>query len=110
MTPRAFPHALASPDGGPGRLRGDGSGNGATLQIVADDVCFEYNVPLADTGGREVRAPFSAFAPAPWDTAHAGAVLDAARLAEVTAFNLYLGRGGGAATEGVVYVDAIRAE
>ncbi|MER6633190.1 carbohydrate binding domain-containing protein [Streptomyces sp. NPDC000987] len=91
-------------------LQGDGSGNGATLQIVADGVYFEYNVPLGDTGGQEIKAPFSAFAPAPWDTAHAGAVLDAAHLAKVTAFNLYLGHGSGAATEGVVYVDDIRAE
>ncbi|MET8947014.1 glycosyl hydrolase [Streptomyces sp. NPDC004542] len=91
-------------------LRGDGSGNGATLQIVADGVYFEYNVPLADTGGQEIKAPFSAFAPAPWDTAHAGAVLDAAHLAKVTTFNLYLGHGNDAATKGVVYVDDIRAE
>jgi mannan endo-1,4-beta-mannosidase len=35
-------------------------------------------------------------------------VLDAARLAKVTAFTLYLGRAG-TATKGVVYVDAIRA-
>lgn len=91
-------------------LQGDGSGSGATLQVVAGGVYFEYNVPLSDTSGREIRAPFSEFAPAPWDTAHAGDVLDTAHLADVTAFNLYLGHGDGAAVKGVVYVDDIRAE
>ncbi|MFF0201296.1 glycosyl hydrolase [Streptomyces sp. NPDC005017] len=90
-------------------LKGDGSANGATLQIVADGVYFEYGAPLGDTNGKEVDAPFSEFKPAPWDTSHAGAVLDAARLAKVTAFNLYLGHGSGAATTGTVYVDNIRA-
>ncbi|MFE0677352.1 glycosyl hydrolase [Streptomyces sp. NPDC058867] len=91
-------------------LRGDGSGNGATLQIVADGVYFEYNTPLSDTEGKEITAPFAEFAPAPWDTSHAGAVLDAAHLAEVATFNLYLGHGSDAATTGVVHVDDIRAE
>ncbi|WP_327345161.1 glycosyl hydrolase [Streptomyces europaeiscabiei] len=93
-------------------LRGDGSANGGAFQIVAGGVDFWYQVPLSDTNGQEVRAPFSEFAPAPWDTANAGAVLDAARLAKVTAFNLYLvhGSGSDAATKGVVHVDNIRAE
>jgi mannan endo-1,4-beta-mannosidase len=91
-------------------LQGDGSANGATLQIVSRGAHFEYGIALSDTGGREIRAPFSEFRPAPWDTAHAGEVLDAAHLAEVTAFNLYLGHGSGAPAKGVVYVDDIRAE
>ncbi|MGW5640134.1 glycosyl hydrolase [Streptomyces sp. NPDC003832] len=91
-------------------LRGDGSGNGATLQIVADGVYFEYNTPLSDTEGKEITAPFGEFAPAPWDTSHAGAVLDAAHLAKVATFNLYLGHGSGAATTGTVHMDDIRAE
>ncbi|MGC0334389.1 mannan endo-1,4-beta-mannosidase [Streptomyces sp. SAI-170] len=91
-------------------LQGDGSANGATLQIVSDGAYFEYNVPLSDTTGREIRAPFSEFRPAPWDTAHAGEVLDAAHLAKVATFNLYLGHGSGGPAEGVVYVDSIRAE
>ncbi|MFE3036044.1 glycosyl hydrolase [Streptomyces canus] len=91
-------------------LRGDGSANGGALQVVAGGVDFWYQVPLTDTSGQEVRAPFSEFTPAPWDTAHAGAVLDAAHLAKVTAFNLYLVHGSGASTKGIVYVDDIRAE
>ncbi|MPY55917.1 glycosyl hydrolase [Streptomyces spongiae] len=91
-------------------LRGDGSANAATLQVVADGAYFEYGIPLGDTSGREFTAPFSEFRPAPWDTAHAGEVLDAAHLAEVTAFNLYLGHKSAAATRGVVYVDDIRAQ
>lgn len=91
-------------------LRGDGSENAGALEIVADGVSFQYRFPLADPDGQEMRTPFSEFAPAPWDTTHTGAVLDAARLAKVTAFNLYLGRGGDTATKGVVYVDNIRAE
>ncbi|MET7280088.1 glycosyl hydrolase [Kribbella sp. NPDC005582] len=90
-------------------LQGDGSGNGATLQLVADGVYFEYNVPLTSTAGQNIVAPFNEFKPAPWDTAHAGAVLDAAHLSKLTAFNLYLGHGDGAPTSGVVYVDDIRA-
>ncbi|MEU3255186.1 glycosyl hydrolase [Streptomyces sp. NPDC006997] len=91
-------------------LRGDGSGNGATLQIVSRGAYFEYDLPLSDATGREIRAPFSEFRPAPWDTAHAGEVLDAGYLAEVTTFNLYLGHGSGAPVTGVVYVDDIRAD
>ncbi|MER6413112.1 glycosyl hydrolase [Streptomyces humidus] len=91
-------------------LKGDGSGNAAALQIVAGGVYFWYQVPLDDTHGQEVRIPFREFAPAPWDTANEGAALDAARLTEVTEFNLYLGRGSGGATRGVVHVDDIRAE
>lgn len=91
-------------------LQGDGSGNGATIQVVADGVYFEYNVPLADTSGRDVVAPFADFRPAPWDTAHAGARLDADHLAKVTALNLYLGKGATGPTTGTVYVDDIRAD
>ncbi|MFC8434158.1 glycosyl hydrolase [Streptomyces sp. NPDC057253] len=90
-------------------LQGDGSGNGATLQIVADGAYFEYGVPLSDTTGQRVQALFSDFRPAPWDTAHADALLDAAHLAKVTAFNLYLGHGSSGALKGVVHVDDIRA-
>ncbi|WP_217131221.1 glycosyl hydrolase [Streptomyces sp. AC558_RSS880] len=91
-------------------LQGDGSANGATLQIVSNGAYFEYNIPLSDATAREIRAPFSEFKPAPWDTAHAGEVLDAAHLAKVTTFNLYLGHGSGAPVTGVVYVDDIRAD
>ncbi|MFF4018184.1 glycosyl hydrolase [Streptomyces sp. NPDC001843] len=91
-------------------LQGDGSANGGALQITAGGIDYWYQVPLSDMNGQEVRAPFSDFAPAPWDTAHTGAVLDAAHLAKVTSFSLYLVHGSGAATKGVVYVDDIRAE
>jgi mannan endo-1,4-beta-mannosidase len=90
-------------------LQGDGSTNGATIQVVALGAYFEYNVGLSDTSGQEVSAPFTAFKPAPWDTGHADELLDAEHLANVTAFNLYLGHGGTTAT-GTVYVDDIRAE
>jgi len=90
-------------------LQADGSDNGGALEIVADGVQFQYRFPLAGTSGQEIRTPFSDFRPAPWDTAHAGAMLDAAHLAKVTAFNLYFGRAS-AVTKGVVYVDNIRAE
>lgn len=90
-------------------VEGDGSTNGATLQVVALGAYFEYNFGLSDTEGREIVAPFEEFAPAPWDTDHADEVLDAAHLAAVAEFNLYLGHGGETAT-GTVYVDDIRAE
>ncbi|KFG10784.1 MULTISPECIES: glycosyl hydrolase [Streptomyces] len=91
-------------------LRGDGSENAGALEIVADGIPFQYRFALDDTSGRELRAPFGEFGPAPWDTGNAGAVLDAARLAKVTGFNLYLGRASETVTKGVVYVDAVRAE
>lgn len=91
-------------------LEGDGSANGGTLQIVADGVYFESAVSLSSTTGEDVEAPFSGFAPAPWDTGNAGKVLDAEHLAQVTTFNLYLGLSDGGATTGTVYVDDIRAE
>ncbi len=90
-------------------MQGDGSTNGATFQIVAKGAYFEYNTGLGDTTAREVVAPFADFRPAPWDTGHAGELLDAAHLAEVSAFYLYLGYGGSQAT-GTVYFDDIRAE
>ncbi|WP_055716819.1 glycosyl hydrolase [Streptomyces torulosus] len=90
-------------------LRGDGSENAGAVEIVADGIPFQYRFPLADTTGQELTMPFGEFQPAPWDTAHPGAVLDAARLAKVTAFTLYLGRADATVTKGVVYVDAIRA-
>ncbi|HEX2143433.1 MAG TPA: glycosyl hydrolase [Glycomyces sp.] len=90
-------------------LQGDGSTNGATIQVVAKGAYFEYNVGLSNTSGEEVNAPFTEFRPAPWDTGHADELLDAEHLADVTAFNLYLGYGGATAT-GTVYVDDIRAE
>lgn len=91
-------------------LQGDGSANGGALQIAADGVDFWYQFPLSDTNGQELRAPFSEFTPAPWDTEHAGAVLDTARLTKVAAFNLYLVHGSDAATKGVVHLDDVRAE
>ncbi|THV23523.1 alpha-mannosidase [Glycomyces paridis] len=90
-------------------VQGDGSTNGATLQVVALGAYFEYNFGLSGTEGQEITAPFSEFRPAPWDTGHADELLDAAHLAEVATFNLYLGYGGTTAT-GTVYVDDIRAE
>ncbi|MDN3241691.1 glycosyl hydrolase [Glycomyces tritici] len=90
-------------------LKGDGSTNGATIQVVSKGAYFEYNTGLSDTAGAEVNAPFADFRPAPWDTGHADARLDAEHLAEVSAFNLYLGYGGTTAA-GTVYVDDIRAE
>ena len=90
-------------------LQGDGSTNGATIQVVAKGAYFEYNVGLSNTTGQDVNAPFADFRPAPWDTGHADELLDAEHLANVTAFNLYLGYGGTTA-QGTVYVDDIRAE
>lgn len=88
----------------------DNSGTGATLQVVADGIYFEYNVPLTGTAPIQVSAPFSDFKPASWDTAHAGAVLDASKLANVTQFSLYLGQGNAGVTKGTIYVDDIIAK
>ncbi|MFI7581378.1 glycosyl hydrolase [Kocuria kalidii] len=89
-------------------VQGDGSSNGATLQIVADGAYFEHGFGLHETSGIEVIARFADFVPAPWDTEHRDQFLDVERLATVTRFNLYIGRGGDRPT-GTVYFDDIRA-
>lgn len=89
-------------------LQGDGSSNGATLQVVADGAYFEHRLGLDKTFATVIVAPFADFAPAPWDTAHRGQSLGVARLANVTRFNLYIGKGGDQST-GTVYFDDIRA-
>lgn len=89
-------------------VRGDGSSNGATLQIVADGVHFEHPLTLEERSGKIVTASFSEFGPAPWDDTHSKLLLNASRLKNVSRFNLYIGKGG-AQTTGTVYVDDIRA-
>ena len=44
-------------------LQGDGSTNGATIQVVAKGAYFEYNVGLSDTSGEEISAPFTELSP-----------------------------------------------
>ncbi|MGY5765533.1 glycosyl hydrolase [Brachybacterium sp. DNPG3] len=90
-------------------LQGDGSTNGATLQVVADGIYFEHALALDDAAGGQQEALFADFAPAPWDTANAGKALDAARLANVTAFNLYVGQADGGPVTGTIHIDDIRA-
>lgn len=89
-------------------MQGDGSSNGATLQLVADGAYFEHQLGLNDTSATVRIVPFTEFAPAPWDHDHRGQILDAGRLAHVTRFNLYIGQGGDQLT-GTVYFDDIRA-
>ncbi|WIG16356.1 glycosyl hydrolase [Kocuria rosea] len=90
-------------------VQGDGSSNGATLQLVADGAHFEYPLNLDNTSGTTVVAPFSAFEPAPWDTVHQGQSLDVDRLRNIIRFNMYIGYGGEQRT-GTVYLDDIRAQ
>lgn len=90
-------------------MQGDGSSNGAVLQLVADGAHFEFPLKLENTSGATVVAPFSSFVPAPWDTEHQGLSLDPDRLRHITRFNFYIGYGGEQPT-GTVYLDDIRAQ
>jgi len=87
----------------------DGSDNKLVLQLVAGGVTFEAYPSLAGTTASLVDIPFSDWHPAPWDTAHAGAVLTQDLLAQVTQFNVYVNAVTGGAASGSIVLDGLRA-
>ncbi|MBD9699030.1 Ig-like domain repeat protein [Flavimobilis sp. GY10621] len=72
----------------------DGSGHKLVVQIKAGGISFEAYPSLATAGTTDVQIPWTEFAPAPWDTANAGAQLTQTRLARVTEYFTYLNDGG----------------
>lgn len=87
----------------------DASGNKLVLQIVADGVAFEAYPSLASDEPYLASIPFADWRPAPWDTANQDRRLDAATLAKVAQFNVYVNAVDGGAVSGSVVVDELRA-
>ncbi|RLK46456.1 glycosyl hydrolase [Microbacterium telephonicum] len=87
----------------------DASGNKLVLQLVADGVAFEAYPSLSGEEPYQATIPFADWRPAPWDTANAERRLDAATLRNVTQFSVFINAVDGAATEGSVVLDELRA-
>jgi mannan endo-1,4-beta-mannosidase len=87
----------------------DRSGNKLVLQLVADGVAFEAYPSLTGDEPYLATIPFADWRPAPWDTANADRRLDAATLAKVTQFSVFINAVDGAAVDGAVVVDELRA-
>lgn len=89
-------------------LTSDGSGQKMVVQVVADGIYFEAYPSLEQSGRRTVTLTADEFVPAAWDTAHAGEKLDAACLAKVTGFSLYINdNGGDTPRNGAIVIDNI---
>ncbi|RIW34244.1 beta-mannosidase [Bacillus salacetis] len=86
----------------------DGSNQKMVIQINVDGIAFEAYPSLAGTEAEAVEIPFSEFAPAPWDTANAGAILTKQNLQKVTAFSVYVNSVNGYTGSGSLYLDDIR--
>lgn len=83
-------------------LKADGSDHKFVVQINAGGVTFEAYPTIDSTDGHEVALNFGDadgnggdFAPASWDTAHAGTKLSQQLLSEVSSFALYVNDNGG---------------
>ena len=83
-------------------LKADGSDHKFVVQINAGGVTFEAYPTIDSTDGHEVSLSFGDadgndgdFAPASWDTAHAGTKLSQQLLSEVSSFALYVNDNGG---------------
>lgn len=88
----------------------DASGHKLVIQVQAGGVTFEAYPSLAGDEPYLAEIPWTQFAPAPWDTANAGATLTWERLAKVSQFFVYLNDAGGSAPlTGSIVVDDIAA-
>jgi mannan endo-1,4-beta-mannosidase len=88
----------------------DGSGHKLVIQVQAGGVTFEAYPSLAGDQPYLAEIPWTEFAPAPWDTANAGATLTWERLAKVSQFFVYMNDAGGSAPlTGSILVDDIKA-
>ncbi|WP_052723909.1 glycosyl hydrolase [Paenibacillus wulumuqiensis] len=91
-------------------LKPDGSGNKLVIQVNAGGTSFEAYPSLNGTEAGVVKIPFSAFKPAPWDTANAGKTMDGDALRDIRMFSIYVNKGDGVEVpEGTLYFDDIRA-
>lgn len=92
-------------------LTPDGKNQKLVIQVKANGASFEAYPSLADTTPRWVEIPFSEFAPAPWDTSHAGAKLDAVNAKTVQQFSIYVNaKEAGTTLSGSLYFDDIHVE
>ncbi|TYP74856.1 glycosyl hydrolase [Paenibacillus methanolicus] len=90
-------------------LKPDGSNQKLVIQINISGISFEAYPSLASTEAGWVTLPFSAFKPAPWDTANAGKVITKTNLKEVRDFSIYVNAVDGVPmTSGSLYFDDIR--
>lgn len=88
----------------------DASGHKLVLQVQAGGVTFEAYPSLAGDEPYLASIPWTQFAPAPWDTANAGATLTWERLAKVSQVFVYMNDAGGSAPlTGSVLLDDIQA-
>lgn len=87
----------------------DGSNNKLVLQIVAGGVAFEAYPSLAGDEPYQATIPFADWRPAPWDTANADRRLDEETLRSVTQFSVFINAVDGAAIEGSIVLDELRA-
>jgi len=88
----------------------DASGHKLVIQVQAGGVTFEAYPSLVGDEPHVAHLPWTQFAPAPWDTANAGATLTWERLAKVSQFFVYLNDAGGSAPlTGSVVLDDIAA-
>ncbi|MFC4098132.1 glycosyl hydrolase [Paenibacillus xanthanilyticus] len=90
-------------------LKPDGSNQKLVIQINISGISFEAYPSLASTEAGWVTLPFSAFKPAPWDTANAGKVITKTNLKEVRDFSIYVNAVDGVPMKsGSLYFDDIR--
>jgi mannan endo-1,4-beta-mannosidase len=87
----------------------DASDNKLVFQLVADGVAFEAYPSLAGEEPYLATIPFVDWRPAPWDTANADRRLDAETLRAITQFSVFINAVEGAAANGSVVVDELRA-
>ncbi|MCW3793040.1 glycosyl hydrolase [Paenibacillus sp. LS1] len=91
-------------------LAPDGKGQKLVLQVKANGVSFEAYPSLAVTEAGWIEIPFSAFKPAPWDTANANATFDANRAKNIQEFSIYINAVDvSKPVSGTLYFDDIRA-
>lgn len=96
-------------------LKADGSDHKFVVQVNAGDVTFEAYPSIAGTDNHTVTLNFGDadgnggdFAPASWDTAHAGMKLSQKLLSKVGSFALYINdNGGNRPTTGNLVIDDI---
>ncbi|MBY0013406.1 glycosyl hydrolase [Paenibacillus typhae] len=88
----------------------DGSGQKLVIQIKMSGISFEAYPALTGTEAGEISIPFSAFKPAPWDTANTGRVVTKQLLKDVQTFSIYVNKNEGTAgSTGILYFDDIQA-
>ncbi|MFB9326549.1 glycosyl hydrolase [Paenibacillus aurantiacus] len=90
-------------------LKPDGSNQKLVIQINMSGISFEAYPSLAASEAGWVTLPFSAFKPAPWDTANAGKVITKTNLKDVRDFSIYVNAVDEVPmTSGSLYFDDIR--